>query len=1061
MFKSKIFILGIGVGIVSALVLGLLLKKTSSRLGALTKKITAKLDARRFANVKKAKDDYVIADFENAKDLEKFDLSDAEVSLSDEYATSGKFSAEIRFKKSPNPSFRISESLRKERKTSWAPYSNFRFDIYNPGKKASRYIIQIKDEGGKRYKEDIVVDAGAKDYFEVAVAALRDQINVYNVEQVNIFQWKPQEDSVCFLDNMRLVSEGNRSQRSIFSPGSKTPEKPPYALKDYSYFPGERWKTDTHDYKFPVYVLNPKGIPLIGFPVTGGVPFPRGVLHAENEISVEKNDGQIVPFQSRVTARWNDGSIKWVLVTIPATVEGGLQTRYFIRYPSSAKASPEKNLIAESSGEVVVDTGAIKFSIDKKQFRLFDKVWIDGGMEVISSGSDLTLQFKGDTYYSSLDKDYILTVEENGPLAGTLKAEGWFISRRGKKFCKFLVRIKAYKDQNFVRVYHTFIYTGYPENQYHYLYKGKNLPKNEPIEDISVHLDISQFSPNSEVSFVADNSYFKSDKMEERIQFLQKKHDHFVVSDSGKKTLLEGERLDGLINVSDGQKGLCLIVRKMWQQFPKGFELDLKNQSIKIDLWPAEAGVLDLRTTDLAEGPEAVGRGSAFGLAKTHEMVYCFHPGNYSKEIIYKLALIHQEPPLIVASPEWLNNTRALGGLAPYDPKAQYFKKYEEVIERLFDWGDRQKKTFKWYGMINFGDVLSDHGSVGLEGTLDESGWYRDGRWGWYNQSVTGLNWGSFIQFLRTGEYKYFEFAEDSARHVMDIDTVHYNTVMNDPRLKGKIPDDYSQVGSMHRHNADHWGGRNEMAGYTNLNGILLYYYLTGYERALDVAKEVGEFFLKRPVIYFQHPDIAPGRAVANILWGELLLYEATQDSRLKEEADYWADLFYRGQNRNGSWNEDYNPKYDRWDGKPHDMYMTGYIMPALIEYHKNTLNEAMADSIVQLTDYLIKHIEYYPFFDGLAYSYYLTGDKKYTDEIMNRLNYFERYQRKQDDPLWNGMIFQKITYTRMGYFVYNMPYAFDALELLRAGQSLEKADSREKELKSQNEPNPSVKRME
>jgi rhamnogalacturonyl hydrolase YesR len=208
----------------------------------------------------------------------------------------------------------------------------------------------------------------------------------------------------------------------------------------------------------------------------------------------------------------------------------------------------------------------------------------------------------------------------------------------------------------------------------------------------------------------------------------------------------------------------------------------------------------------------------------------------------------------------------------------------------------------------------------------------------------------------------------------------------------------------------------------------LLYYYLTGYDRALDVAKETGEFFLKHPITYFKHPDIAPHRAMANILMGELALYEATGDDRLKKDADYWANMFFQGQNRNGSFNENYNPRDKRWDGDPHNGYMSGYTLPALIDYHKTTGNPAIKEAIVKLTDYLVKHNEYADISEGLAYSYFLTGDNKYLEAMEKRLEFMLSSQKTQNDPLWNGMIYQKLYYERVAEFLFFTPFAFEAL---------------------------------
>jgi hypothetical protein len=262
----------------------------------------------------------------------------------------------------------------------------------------------------------------------------------------------------------------------------------------------------------------------------------------------------------------------------------------------------------------------------------------------------------------------------------------------------------------------------------------------------------------------------------------------------------------------------------------------------------------------------------------------------------------------------------------------------------------------------------------------------------------------------------------------MDIDTCHYNTVANDKRLK-RIYEEYSQVGSMHRHNADHWGGRNEEADHTNLTGLLLYYYITGDDRARDVLDEIGSFFLKERITFFKHPDSALQRALANVLWGDVLMYELTGDERYKKAADKFANIFYIGQLSDGSWPEWYDPVSDIWRGELAHHYMANYTLYALIEYHKLTGNKAIADCIVRATDYLSQNEEYLAFFHGLAYSYWLTGDSRFIDEGVKRLNAAMGSQRRDQGPIWDGIIYQKAYYCRPSEFLYSIPWLFKALE--------------------------------
>jgi len=52
------------------------------------------------------------------------------------------------------------------------------------------------------------------------------------------------------------------------------------------------------------------------------------------------------------------------------------------------------------------------------------------------------------------------------------------------------------------------------------------------------------------------------------------------------------------------------------------------------------------------------------------------------------------------------------------------------------------------------------------------------------------------------------------------------------------------------------------------------------------------------------------------------------------------------GQNEDGSWCENFNPLDNSWSGAPPPLYMTGYTLPALIQYHIDTKDESVGYAI-------------------------------------------------------------------------------------------------------------------
>ncbi len=1038
--KIIIFIL---IGFVLGIVFSAIGYSVYRKSKPLVKKVFKKIEERRIANIPKAKDILILSDFEDQKDLEKWDFSNASGEFSNEHAASGKSSLKISFQRSRGASsVRIEDYLEKNKRLSdWSRYEVLSFDIFNPSSHEQRMLLQIKDTKGYKIKRKLHLNAKVNNTIEIDIRDLWDSIKANKIGQFNLFLWNNKGERVFYLDNVKLLPSASLSKKgksileSEFLPmlGEDI-----YKTGDYFAFDQSRWQQkdsvgNVSSIEAPLIINNYLPVNLKGFPFSGGVPFGRGEVQSLDNVQMVDAYEKSVPFQGKILCRWPDGSIKWALLDVKTDIMAERKKELFLRYSDRLQRreyDSELN-ITEYPNEIAVDTGVLRFSVSKNNFYLFNNVWLDTNndnkfddVEIITSKADLVLRHNARDYHSSLDKDYEVSIEEEGPLKVVLKAKGWLTSKKGERFCQFITRIYAYEGSNVVKVKHTFVYTGYPENKYHYLYEGKRLPKNETIEAVYIKIPVSvQIDEASTLTFATDGKILQSD-LSGSLEFMQDKFNSYTLARNG-KIGHTGKQLEGWLDVSSEEQGVLVGVKNFWQQFPKGFLVDKDEQSIFTYIWPEQAGELDLKTTKAADGPGAVARGSAFGLAKTHEVFFYFHKGDFDEAAAKDIVSGLDSDMLVMAAPEWIAETKVLGRIHSYDKR---LGPGEDFLSSIFDWGAKQVENFHWYGMIDFGDTLSWYRRDAYDRSYDDWGWHPEGRWGWFNCEAVGTHSGALVQFLRTGDYKYLRFGANLARHIMDVDTCHYNTVANDRRLKRRIPDDYSQVGSMHRHNGNHWGGRNEEASHTNVYGLLLYYYITGDERARDVIDEVGQFFLDERITYYKHPDIAPQRTLANVLWGDILLYEFTGDEQYKKAADKWAQVFYKDQKGNGAWPENYNPARKRWEGKPHMMFIREYTLPALIAYHQLTGNKAIRECIIKATDFVISKERYAAYFDASSYCYHLTGDRKYLENIRDRLDYTVSRQKRSSDPLWNGMIYQKAIYARVEEYLYKVPFAFDAL---------------------------------
>ena len=88
------------------------------------------------------------------------------------------------------------------------------------------------------------------------------------------------------------------------------------------------------------------------WPVTSGVPFPKGALGSTGNVRLLDAKGAAVPLQAAVTGRWADGSVKWMLLDFR---HSGGASDYTLEFgPKVARAEPERESTLPDCGELVL-----------------------------------------------------------------------------------------------------------------------------------------------------------------------------------------------------------------------------------------------------------------------------------------------------------------------------------------------------------------------------------------------------------------------------------------------------------------------------------------------------------------------------------------------------------------------------------------------------------------------------------------------------------------------------------------------------------------------------------
>ncbi|MBI1977231.1 MAG: glycoside hydrolase family 127 protein [Candidatus Omnitrophica bacterium] len=865
--------------------------------------------------------------------------------------------------------------------TDWSVFDRLQFQIFNPNEQPLSLSILVTDLWGQKFQRDVTIQPHVRELISVLTSDISGAINIHKIDQLSIVRWSTPSDVEFLIDDMLLTPASfpqGASGQTFFDYGFA--KRKPY----WMYFDQQ---TNQGVIRAPFIVRNETYAPCLLCPVEGGIPFPLGELRDVTNVRVQNAQGEDVPFQSRILGRWPDGSIKWLSVHFQATVDPMGGAGYYLDYGPGIKTLefPTKLKVTENAESIQINTGVLETVLSKKNFYLFDAVRFDKNgdgilesNEEVVSKAPLTVTFRGKEFRADLDdQTYQVEIEESGSQKVVIKASGWFESTDHDRYCQAIVRYYFYQGRSYVKVSHTFIYTGYPENKQFSEYRNFKLPVNETIESFGIKLPYHFLQEKNERVLIG-----QSQNPPQRLLIGNKIR--LVQSDWKKAELTRDSEIipsndsyAGWVDISGTSKGIALAVRNFRENFPKAFEINRTKEKITVDLWPKEAGELDLSTSPDALGPEDFARGNAFGLSKTHDLLFYFHGLSQNEwDQPHNLLVAFMKPLLIRANPYWMDATGALGRLYPAD---QRYGTEEKMLERLFDWAQHQPRSFEWYGMLHFGDTMTwwrdEDGDEKGGRQYDQPGWHPVGRWGWYN-------------------------------------------------CEG------SQVGAMHRHSANHWSGRTDEASHTSVVGILLYYYLTGNERAFDVAKEIGDYFLTEPFTYQKYPHIAPNRAMSNVLWGDVLLYEATGDERFKKQADKIVKIFLRGQQQDGSFLENYNPIFHTWSGEKSDLYMSGYLVGALISYHELTQDSEVKEMLLRLIRYLAPSEYMGPsILHGLAYAYLITHDHFFISAAEQHLKHLMNHQQFSQDPLIDGLIYGKPIYHRPMQLLSTVPYVFGALE--------------------------------
>ncbi len=697
---------------------------------------------------------------------------------------------------------------------------------------------------------------------------------------------------------------------------------------------------------------------IAGAPLTFGIPFPKGALRYSHQVRVVNPQGQEVPSQVTEVTSWEPAAegVKWAWIFFFAEESD----RYLIEYGPQVRraAVPAQaiRIINPQGNFTEVTTGPMRFVVDHRQQSGFiDIVQVDMNGNGFDDADTVATNQKGRGSFLDLLDDAgpdmsrpvinrVVVEKGSGPLQAILRVEGEYqYSRPDNNPAPFVTRIHAYAGRSYVRVLHTFVYTGEPDKARsfvaaqgrtttnpsptwsdgeHYLVAtqvDKILPEqpgnvlwtqpDDRVAAAGLALDLKLTGARRYRTSYRDGKWWEEGQKRLVTRDLNQERELYLVQSGPKpsrtppapesspdqriggffanltvdnQAVVKAERADGWMDFSDSTRGTTIGIRNFIEEYPKEIGFSAGQNRATAFIWSPHVEPMSYARSD-SDPSFGMVENYAQGHAKTTEMAFNFHRGDTSESQIEQAMSFFLTPPVAHAEPSWYARSRVYGNFAS---RTDRFPEHERWIDNKFEWMLFNQKWGPWFGMVDYGD---------LKENFNGQKW---GNWGNNEPTVDFMLW---FQFMRTGDPRLYTAAEAASRHTMDVDNTHWPTdpqYYSDNNNTGdwfnhlRKPRGSPLVGAGHRHARQHW--MEVMGAHVWVQGWMANYYLSGYHRGLDMVMQTADFHLRRQWGEFE----LDARRLPLSIWNLLEAWDATKDVRYEREIEYRLEWMQRRQLR-------------------------------------------------------------------------------------------------------------------------------------------------------------------
>jgi hypothetical protein len=614
--------------------------------------------------------------------------------------------------------------------------------------------------------------------------------------------------------------------------------------------------------RIPIKIREHAGLNRNGEPIVVGVPLPQGVVIGKCRWRLRNcRTDEIAQIQPKKLAFWPDGSVKWVLVTLLIRIAANdsvdlelcdvdeenngkrksklqdgavedIRNSLEVAESQIARADFEPAVVIQSDGRAHrIESRKASFHLHERGSQLVESAKIDGREILGEKGIRLEcLDARGRV------RDVIIEsigVEAAGPARCDLQFEGRLRHCGGLQVTG---NLSVFDSSGLMRIETTLQNPGRARHVGGCWDLGD--PGSVVLKGWRLNLDLSALQPQAVTWLESDLTQVnQTDCLPWRIcQYSSggenwNSRNHVNRNNSVPMQLRgyrcrtpggerEGLRASPVVSIEGARGTITCALTEFWEKFPSAIRCE--GDRLLVEYWPDDFGDLH----ELQAGEHC-----------TRVVWLRFDAGE--QNTCQDLAWVH-EPLVPQVDPAWL----AASGAIPWLPDIGASRRTElQLLLNDALTGPRslqaKREVIDEFGWRNFGDVWGDHEEAYYGGQKPIISHY--------NNQYDLLH-GLLIQYLLTGDRRWWQLADPLARHVMDIDV--YHTTRDKSLYSGGLfwhtvhyldAATSSHRAYSKRMNGPSGGPANEHAYST---GLLLYYYLTGDGRAKETVLQFAEWII-------------------------------------------------------------------------------------------------------------------------------------------------------------------------------------------------------------------------